>query len=385
MILGIPKEIMADENRVAAIPETVEKYVKKGFTVLVESSAGQGIYRTDDEYAKAGAEIVLDVEELFKRTDVVLKVKQPEFNEQKAKHEIDMLKPESILVTFLHPAAPSSKQNVLMLEEKGITSLTMDGIPRTSRAQRMDALTSMSTVTGYRSVIMAAMALPKFIPMIGTAIGAIRPATFLVLGSGVVGLQAIATAKRLGAVVQVVEVRQEAQKEAESLGAKVVGMNVPQELAKGAGGYARALPPEWIEKEKELLRVLIRDADVVILSALVPGETAPVLITNDMLDNMKPGSVIVDVAIDQGGNCEATEPGKEISLKGVKVSGLQNIPGRMASHSAWMYANNMYYFIENAFKNNCTLDLNDDIVRNALVTYQGKVVHAGTLKALNRQ
>jgi NAD(P) transhydrogenase subunit alpha len=328
---------------------------------------------------------VFGAEELFKRTDVVLKVKQPEFNEHIGKHEIDMMKPESILITFLHPAAPSSRQNVLMLKEKGVTSLTMDGIPRTSRAQRMDALTSMSTVTGYRAVLMAAMALPKFIPMIGTAIGAIKPAIFLILGSGVVGLQAIATAKRLGAIVQVVEIRQEAQKEAESLGAKVVGMDVPEELAKGVGGYARALPAEWIEKEKELLKVLVQDADVVILSALVPGETAPVLITNAMLNNMKPGSVIVDVSIDQGGNCEATVPGQEVNVNGVKVSGLQNIPGRMASHSAWLYANNMYFFIENAFKNNGALDLNDDIVQNALVTHQGKLVHAGTLKALNRQ
>jgi NAD(P) transhydrogenase subunit alpha len=384
VILGIPKEIMAEENRVAAIPETVVKYVQKGFTVLVESGAGRGIFIDDEEYKKVGAEIIANVEELFKAADVILKVKQPEFNEKFQKHEIDMLRKDSILITFLHPAAPASRQNVLMLEERGVTALTMDGIPRTSRAQRMDALTSMSTVTGYRAVLMAAMALPKFIPMIGTAVGMIKPATFLILGSGVVGLQSIATSKRLGAVVQVVEIRKDAQKEAESLGAKIVGFDVPDDLAKGPGGYAKALPEEWVEKERQMLEPLVAAADVVVLSALVPGETAPILITKEMVAAMKPGSVIIDVSIDQGGNCAATEPGKEIMVNNVKVSGLQNIPGRMASHSAWMYANNMYYFVENAFKDGKTLDLDDDIVQSALTCREGQCVHNGTLKALGR-
>jgi NAD(P) transhydrogenase subunit alpha len=375
---------MAEENRVAAIPETVVKYVQKGFTVLVESGAGRGIFIDDDEYKKAGAEIITNVEELFKLADVILKVKQPEFNEKVQKHEIDMLRNDSILITFLHPAAPASRQNVLMLEERGVTALTMDGIPRTSRAQRMDALTSMSTVTGYRAVLMAAMALPKFIPMIGTAVGMIKPATFLIVGSGVVGLQSIATAKRLGAIVQVVEIRKDAQKEAESLGAKIVGFDVPDDLAKGPGGYAKALPAEWVEKERQLLQPLVAAADAVVLSALVPGETASILITKEMVAAMKPGSVIIDVSIDQGGNCAATEPGKEIMVNNVKVSGLQNIPGRMAFHSAWMYANNMYYFVENAFKDGKTLDLDDDIVRSALTCREGQCVHNGTLKALGR-
>lgn len=384
MILGIPKEIMAEENRVAAIPETVTKYVQAGHKVMVETLAGQGIFRSDEEYAKAGAEVVQDVTEIFSRADVVLKVKQPEFNEKVGKHEIEMLNPNSVLVTFLHPAAPGSRKNVEMLEARGITALTMDGIPRTSRAQRMDALTSMSTVTGYRAVLMAAMALPKMIPMTSTAVGVIRPGTFLVVGCGVVGLQAVATAKRLGAIVQIVDIRKEAREQAETLGATVGGFDVPDDLAKGPGGYAKALPAEWMEKERLLLKPLVAGADAIVLSALVPGETAPVLITNEMVASMKPGSVIIDVSIDQGGNCEATQPGKEILVNSVKVSGLQNIPGRAAFHSSWMYAHNMYYFVENAFKDGKTLNLDDEIVRGALVCRDGKCVHNGTLKALGR-
>ena len=200
MLIAIPKEILSEEKRVAATPETVKKYIALGFTVAVEAGAGEGVMITDDDYRNAGATIASDVEKMFAEADIVLKVKQPVFNEQKKKHEVEMLRRDSILITFLHPAAPSSHQMVRDLQEKNITALTMDGIPRISRAQRMDALSSMSAITGYKSVIMAANQLPKFIPMIGTAIGTIKPANFLVIGIGVVGLQAIATAKRLGAV-----------------------------------------------------------------------------------------------------------------------------------------------------------------------------------------
>jgi NAD(P) transhydrogenase subunit alpha len=384
MILGIPREIMVEENRVAAIPETVAKYVQAGHKVLVETLAGQGIFRSDSEYEQAGAEIVNDVTQVFSRANVVLKVKQPEYNEKVGKHEIEMLNSNSVLITFLHPAAPGSRKNVEMLEARGITALTMDGIPRISRAQKMDALTSMSTVTGYRAVLMAAIALPKMIPMTSTAVGVIKPATFLVIGCGVVGLQAIATAKRLGAIVHTVDIRREAREQAETLGAAIGGFDVPDDLAKGPGGYAKALPAEWIEKERQLLQPLVAAADAVVLSALVPGETAPLLITNEMVASMKPGSVIIDVSIDQGGNCVATQPGKEILVNNVKVSGLQNIPGRVAADSTWMYANNMFYFVENAFKDGKTLDINDEIVRSSLVCRNGQCVHNGTLKALGR-
>ncbi|MBN1219933.1 MAG: NAD(P) transhydrogenase subunit alpha [Anaerolineae bacterium] len=383
MIIAIPKEIMSEEKRVAAIPETVEKLVKMGFKVTVETKAGEGIFCGDEEYTQAGAEIITDVASLYAQADIILKVKEPRHNDRVNKHEIEMMKGESILITFLHPAAPFSHKNIKMLRDKGITSFTMDSIPRTSKAQRMDALTSMSTVTGYKAVLIAANRLPKFIPMIGTAIGSIKPANFLVVGVGVVGLQAIATVKRLGGIITVVDIRPEAREAASSLGAKIGGFEAPPELAIGKWGYARALPAEWLAKEREALTPLLAESDAVILSALIPGEVAPILITDEMVAKMKAGSVIVDVSIDQGGNCAITEAGQEIIKHNIFISGLQNIPGRMPVHATWLYANNIFNYVENLFKKGVgELDLEDEIVQNSLVTRHGKIVHAGTLKAL---
>ncbi|WP_319522001.1 NAD(P) transhydrogenase subunit alpha [uncultured Desulfosarcina sp.] len=383
MRIGIPKEILSEEKRVAATPETVMKYIELGFEVAVEASAGEGISISDEEYRMAGADIIADTVRLFKESDIVLKVKQPVFNQKLDSHEVNMLRDDSLLITFLHPAAPENHDIVKRLRDKNITALTMDGIPRISRAQRMDALSSMSTVTGYKSVIMAANKLPTFIPMIGTAIGTIKPATFLIVGTGVVGLQAIATAKRLGGVVKAVDIRKDACTEAESLGAKVVDFDIPQELAIGKGGYAKALEKEWIEIEQRAIAPHLEGADVVILSALVPGEVAPILVTEDMVSSMKPGSVIMDVSVDQGGNCEATEPGRFSRRLGVHISGIQNIPGRMAVHASWLYANNMFHYVDNLFKNGVeTLDLEDEIVNSSLVTHHGTIHHEGALKAM---
>ncbi len=383
MLIGIPKETLPEEKRVAATPETVRKYIDLGFDVAVESSAGEGVLISDEAYEDAGATMIADIERLFAEADVVLKVKQPIFNERLDKHEVNMLRDDGILITFLHPATPENHDIVKRLRDKNITALTMDGIPRISRAQRMDALSSMSTVTGYKSVIMAADRLPTFIPMIGTAIGTIKPANFLVVGAGVVGLQAIATAKRLGGVVKAFDIRKDACTQADSLGAKVIEFDIPQELAVGKGGYAKALEDEWLEIERRLFSPHLEAADVVILSALVPGEVAPVLVTEKMVANMKPGSVIMDVSVDQGGNCEVTEPGHFIQRLGVNVCGIQNIPGRMAVHASWLYANNMYYYIENLFKNGVgELDLEDEIVKNSLVTHRSTIHHQGALKAM---
>jgi len=386
MNIGIPKEIMVGEKRVAAIPETVQKFIKMGFNVMVEASAGKGIHCDDLEYEKAGAAIMPDVESLYGNADVILKVKEPCYNETVEKHEIEMMKGESILITFLHPAAPSNHEMIKMLRDKRITSFTMDGIPRISRTQSMDALTSMSTVTGYKSVLIAASHLPKFIPMITTAIGSMKPAKFLVVGIGVVGLQALATIKRLGGIMTAVDIRDEARKGAMSLGAKIGGFDVPEQLSIGKWGYAKALPSDWLEKERAVLSPLVEEADTVILSALVPGEVAPILVTEEMLVRMKPGSVIVDVSIDQGGNCASTEAGKEIIKHGVLISGLQNIPGRIPVHATWLYANNLFHYVKNLFKNGLNnLDLKDEIVQNSLVTYQGKILYEGALKALGQK
>jgi H+-translocating NAD(P) transhydrogenase subunit alpha len=383
MLIGIPKEIMVQENRVAALPETVEKFVKLGFEVMVESNAGAGVFVTDDQYQSAGAAIGADAKKVYDKSDIILKVKEPLFNEAFNTHEIDMMKKNTILITFLHPATPSNHDGVKKLQKKHITAFTMDGIPRISRAQRMDPLTSMSAITGYKAIIIAAGHFPKFIPMIGTSIGMIKPANILVVGTGVVGLQAIATGKRLGGVVKAVDIRPDARKEAESLGVKVVGFDAPPEMVIGKGGYAKALPEEWLEKEHQALAPLAAEADIIVLSALVPGEVAQTLITKDMVETMKPGSVIVDVSIDQGGNCEMTDPGKERMHNGVYICGIKNIPGSLPVHASWLYANNLYYFVENLFKNKTAeFDMTDEIVKDALVTHQGELHHQGARKAM---
>ena len=383
MLIGIPREILEEEDRVAVTPDIVGKYIALGFKVMVEASAGAGILIGDEAYARAGARVVADAEQVFAEADIILKVKQPLFNPALGKHEVEMLRDGAVLITFLHPAAPDNHDMVAGLRDRNITAFTMDGIPRISRAQRMDALSSMSTVTGYKSVLMAANRMQKFVPMIGTAIGMIKPAAFLVIGTGVVGLQAIATARRLGGIVKAIDIRKEACTEAETLGAKIVPFDIPQEMAVGLGGYAKALEAQWLEKEREVIRAGLGEADVVILSALVPGETAPLLVTEPMVKSMKPGSVIMDIAIDQGGNCGVTEPGRWSSRHGVIVCGIQNIPGRLAMDASRLYASNMYYYVENLFKKGLdSFDLDDEIVQQSLVTRQGRIHHEGTLKAL---
>jgi NAD(P) transhydrogenase subunit alpha len=385
MRLGIPKEIMENEHRVAAIPEIVAKYVSMGFEVLVEANAGEGIYAADETYIKNGAKIISDVEELYSKADVIIKVKEPLFNKSKNKHEIEMLKDNTILITFLHPAAPGNFDNVKKLQEHDITAFTMDGIPRIPRAQKMDALTSMSTITGYKSVIIAANNLPTIIPMIGTAIGVIKPANFLFVGTGVVGLQGIATAKRLGGIINALDIRNEAKTEASSLGAKIVDFNIPQDIAIGHGGYAKSLSDEWIVKEREIINNNLSQVDVVILSALVPGEVAPQVITEDMVKSMKNGSVIIDVAIDQGGNCAITKPGSIVNVHNVIICGIKNIPGSIPVHASWLYAHNIYHFIELLFKDRLKkINFDDEIIKHTLVTHKGKLLHEGTIKALSK-
>jgi len=382
MLIGIPKEVLPAERRVAALPETVARYVQMGFQVLVETTAGAGVFKSDADYAAAGAEIAPDAQTVYQRADLVLKVKQPIVYD--GRHEAEMIRDGATLVCFLHPAAPGNHAMIRTLSQRRVTALTMDGIPRITRAQTMDALTSMSTVTGYRAVLLAASIFPRFVPMIGTAIGTIQPAQILVVGAGVVGLQAIATAKRLGAAVKAIDIRSEARREAGSLkGTQVVGFDVPEQIAHGEGGYARALPSEWLERERQLLASLVGDADILILSALVPGEIAPILITEPMVRSMKAGSVVVDVSIDQGGNCEVTEAGRELVIHDVHVCGTANIPGSMAVDASWLYAHNVLHFVENLFPQGPgTMNLDDEIVHHALVTVHGRIVHEGTLKAM---
>ena len=383
MIIGIPREILEREHRVAALPEEVAAYVEMGFDVIVEASAGADTLHSDADYIAAGAQVVAGAKEVFSRADIILKVKQPHFNAQVGKHEADMVREGAMLITFLHPAAPANHDIIRTLRDRNVTSLTMDGIIRIPRAKPMDALSSMSLVTGYKAVILAAAALPRFVPPVDTPMGTTEPAEFLIIGAGVVGLEAIRTARMLGARVKAFDIREGSRKEAEALGAEIVGFEMPQDLVLDEVGSAEALPADWLDREREALRPLIPSADVVISSVLVPGEVAPILITDKMVASMRPGSVIVDVSVDQGGNCAATVPAEECVVHGVRVMGYINIPGSVAVHSSWLYGKNMLEFVRNLFKNGVSApDWDDEIVRHALVTRDGAIVHEGALHAM---
>ncbi|SRR5690554_156304 len=384
MIIGIPKEIMQGEARVAATPETVRKFIKDEVKVLVEAGAGVKSHYYDEEYTDAGAELIADPSELYRRADLILKVKEPLFNERIGKHEVDMMHRGQYLITFIHPASPGNHAMVRQLADAGVVSLTLDGIPRVSRAQGMDALTSMSTCAGYKGMIMAADDLSFFMPQMFTAVGMLKPANVLVIGAGVAGLQALATAKRLGAVTYAMDIRAEANEQAKSLGAKVIESGVPPEIAIGEGGYAKKLPDKWIDREREEIQKVIHEMDIVFLSALIPGKVAPILITEEMVKGMKNGSVIVDVSIDQGGNCAITPPGTKEVKHGVTICGIKNIPGLIPTSSTWMFSQNVYNLVSYLIRDGeVVLDMDDEITRSILVTREGEVVHEGAREAMS--
>ena len=383
MIIGIPKEIMHDEARVACTPETVGKFVNEGFEVLVECKAGDGALFHDEDYVKAGAKMVADAQEIYDRAELILKVKEPLFNEEKGKHEVDMMHKGQVLITFIHPASPVNHEMVKQLTAKGVTAITLDGIPRISRAQSMDALTSMSTCAGYKGILMAANHLTTFVPQMFTAVGQIKPAKVMVIGVGVAGLQALATAKRLGAITYAADIRPMASENASSLGAKVVDTTVPPELAIGEGGYANRLPADVLIQEQEALKETIQQMDIVFCSALIPGKVAPIIITEEMVKGMKKGSVIVDISIDQGGNCELTPKGGIETRYGVTLMGVKNIPGLLPTSSTWMFSNNLYNLVKYLVKDgSVVLDRNDEIIQKSLVCIDGELVHAGAREAM---
>lgn len=383
MIIGIPKEIMHDEARVAATPETVGKFVKDGFEVMVEKTAGDGALYHDEDYAKEGAKLVDGPQEIFDKADMILKVKEPLFNEQLGKHEVEMMHAGQMLITFIHPASPVNHEMVKKLTKQGVTAITLDGIPRISRAQNLDALTSMSTCAGYKGILMAANHLTTFMPQMFTAVGQIKPAKVMVIGVGVAGLQALATAKRLGAITYAADIRPMATENAGSLGAKVVDTTVPAELAIAEGGYANRLPADVLIQEQEALKETIQDMDVVFCSALIPGKVAPIIITEEMVKGMKRGSVIVDISIDQGGNCELTPKGGIETKYGVTLMGVKNIPGLLPTSSTWMFANNLYNLVKYLVKDGkVELDRNDEVIAKSLVCINGELVHAGAREAM---
>ena len=387
MVIGVLKEILHDENRVSATPETVKKMVLDGHQVLVEKSAGDASFYHDEDYLSAGAKVVSDPREIYAKADVILKVKEPQFNEQYQIHEVDMMKEGQHLITFIHPAAPNNHQMVKHLTQKGITALTLDGIPRISRAQSMDALSSMSTCAGYKGMIRAVDSIPKFMPMVGSAVGMLKPATVFVLGAGVAGLRAIATAKGLGAVVYAADIRPEANEQAKSLGARIIDLQIPEDVAVSQDGkHANKLPKQWLEIEKSKIADIVKGADIVFLSALIFGHKAPILIDETMVKSMKPGSYIVDVSVDQGGNCSLTMPGETIEKHLVKIDGTKNIPGLIPTSSTWMFAQNIYNLLKYLTKDGeIVLDTSDEIVDSILVCHNKKLVHQGTIEAMEQE
>ncbi len=383
MKIGIPKEIMHDENRVAATPETCAKYIAQGHSVAVETGAGEGAFFHDEQYAASGAVILPDARAVYDSSDLILKVKEPQFNEKARLHEVDMMRSGQILITFIHPAAPSNHDMVRRMASRGVTSLTLDGVPRISRAQNMDALTSMSTCAGYKGILMGCNLLPRFAPQIFSAVGMIKPINALIVGAGVGGLQALATAKRLGARIFAADIRPAAREQAQSLGAQIIDLKVPEEAAVGEGGYAKSLSHELIRIEQAALAERLPEMDLVFLSALVPGKLAPVLITEDMVKTMKPGAVIVDISIDQGGNCALTPAGEITLTHRVHLVGIKNIPGLLPESATSMFAMNMYNLISYLVKDGkLELDRGDEIVRGILTTYGGEVVHQGAREAM---
>lgn len=381
MKIAVPKEVAPGERRVALVPHTVARLADSGMDILVESGAGEGALYSDEEYEKAGATIVRNARDLYASADVVLKVQRPTMNEAMGVHEVELLAENTVLIAFLQPL--SNVELVERLARKRITAFSMDAIPRIARAQAMDALTSMASITGYKAALLAANLLGRFFPMMVTAAGTLPPARGLVLGAGVAGLQAIATARRLGAVMYGYDVRPATKEQVQSLGATFIEAQVAASEAEAAGGYARELAQEAQERERQLIHQHIKTMDFVVTTAAVPGRRAPVLITGDMVRDMRPGSVIVDVAAETGGNCELTRPGETVVEHGVTIHGPLDLPSSMATHASQMYSRNISTLLRHLVRDGqFRLDFQDEITRSCCITHEGRILHGPTLAAV---
>jgi proton-translocating NAD(P)+ transhydrogenase subunit alpha len=369
MRIGVPKETADGERRVALVPEVVGKLLggEAGLEVVVERGAGAGALIPDAQYEEAGARMVEGPGEPYE-ADVVVKVAPP------SSEEIGRLRSEGVLIGFLQPL--TAGEAIRSIAQTGATSFAMEAIPRISRAQSMDALSSQANISGYKSVLIASTEIGRFFPMLMTAAGTIRPATVLILGAGVAGLQAIATARRLGAVVQGFDVRAAVKEQVESLGAHFLEFDLGGDL-EGAGGYAKELTPEQQARQQELMAEAIGKVDVVITTALVPGRRAPILVTEDAVKLMKPGSVIVDLAGEAGGNCELSEPGQTVVRYDVKILAPLNVPSTMAEHASQLYARNVQSLLGLMIsgEGELSLDFDDEVIAGACITRDGEIVH----------
>lgn len=369
MKIAVPRESYAGELRTALIPSDVAKLVKKGAQISVEAGLGVGCQYTDDDYQKAGAQIVSDHQALMRDADLVLRLRKPKSD------EVDLLKSGAIHVSYLDPF--NDRPLLDKLASKNVSSICMEMIPRSTRAQKMDALSSQASLAGYVAVIVAAERLHKIFPMMMTPAGTINPSRVFIIGAGVAGLQAIATAKRLGARVDAFDTRPVVAEQVKSLGGKFLEIDLG-ETGQTKDGYAKELTPEQLQKQRDAMKKQCGLSDVVITTAQVFGRKSPVIITQDMVAAMKPGSVIVDLAIEGGGNVEGAQLGKEVNVNGVTVIGLENMPGRVAVHASQMYSANLTALIEEFWikeKTEFELKLDDEIIQRSLVTHQGQIVN----------
>jgi len=378
MKIAVPRETADGETRVALTPQIAGQLVADGAEVLVQAGAGAASSNTDEAYREAGATIVPDAPALYGQADLVLRVGRP------SDEEVEMLSQGTVLIGTLGTLA--RPELAKKLAKQGVTAISMDAIPRITRAQSMDTLSSQATVSGYKAVLIAAERLPKFMPLLTTAAGTVRPARGIVMGAGVAGLMAIGTARRLGAVVEATDVRPVVKEQVESLGGTFIEVEMTDEekaRAETAGGYATEMSDDYKRRQAELIAERVKEADFVITTALIPGRPAPRLVTDEMVKSMKPGSVIVDMAAEMGGNVEGTEPGKEVVRHGVKIIGLTNLPATMPGSATQMYAKNIQTLIKHLVKDGeVIVDLDDEITRGATITHGGKVVHEATAKAL---
>lgn len=377
MIIAVPKESANEERRVALSPDGVRELKSRGLDVVLESGAGIASFFGDQAYLSEGASVEPNRSKLLTEADIMVKVLNPTLE------EIDQLRPGTVTISFLTPI--SNAEIVDRLAEKSITSFAMDLMPRISRAQTMDALSSMSTIAGYRAALLCASHLPKFFPMLMTAAGTLPPARVLIIGAGVAGLQAIATCRRLGAIVEAFDVRPAVKEQIESLGGKFVGMALVSEEAEDTSGYAKEVSGDTHSRELDLIASRLPNIDCVITTALIPGRQAPVLITEDMLKTMRAGSVIVDLAATNGGNCELTVPGETTVQHHVTIIGRTDLLAGMASDASRMYSKNLTTFLAAIVKDGkLDFDPADEIVKGTLVTHEGKIVHEVTRLALKR-
>lgn len=372
MKVGVPKEVRAGERRVAATPETIGRLKKAGFEVVVETQAGAGASFMDDDYRSAGAIVAADAREVWSQADIVLKVQPPDLHPGLGVHEAELLRPGATLISFLWPG--KNGELIQRLAAAKATAIAIDQVPRITRAQKMDALSSMANIAGYRAVIEAASFYGRFFTGQMTAAGRVPPAKMLVIGAGVAGLAAIGAARGLGAIVRAFDTRAAVREQVKSMGAEFLEITLDEE-GEGGGGYAKEMSPAFIAAEMALFAAQAREVDIIITTALIPNRPAPVLITEDMVKSMKKGSVIVDLAAENGGNCALTQPGQVVERHGVTIIGYIDLPSRLAPTASVLYGNNLAYLLDDlGGAAGFHIDLNDEVVRNALVVHEGTIV-----------